>query len=120
MKRFVSIGTIGILLDLLVACSPATAIALPATYPLAESGPYHVGMRTVKIMDESRGGHQVSVTVWYPAVGLTNETSRSKHRKSREQLLLEAGCDPETAPESFKVLADIAASQKGGAVTALK
>ncbi|NOH01344.1 MAG: hypothetical protein HND47_04910 [Chloroflexi bacterium] len=36
-------------------------------FPLAETGPYHVGMRTVKFVDESREGRQVTVTVWYPA-----------------------------------------------------
>src|SRR3989337_4426928 len=74
MNRIKSLGTIGIVLLLLVACGPATATAPPAPqesadYALAESGPYHVGMRTVKYVDESRAGRQVSVTVWYPAVG---------------------------------------------------
>ena len=80
MKRFVSLGIIGILLYLLVACSPATATAPPATYPLAESGPYHVGMRTIKLVDESRGGRQVSVTVWYPAVSPADTTSSEATR----------------------------------------
>ena len=87
MKRFVSLGTIGILLYLLAACSPATATAPPATqasaaYPLAESGPYHVGMRTVKFVDESREGRQVSVTVWYPAVSPADATSTGATREA--------------------------------------
>jgi predicted dienelactone hydrolase len=79
MNRVESLGTIGIVLLFLVACGPA-ATAPPATqemaaYTLAENGPYHVGMRTVKLVDDSRGGRKVSVTVWYPAVAPADPTS---------------------------------------------
>ncbi len=77
MNRTKSLGTIGIVLLFLVACGPAQE---PAAYPLAESGPYHVGMRTVKFVDESRGGRQVSVTVWYPAVGPGDPSSTDAAR----------------------------------------
>jgi hypothetical protein len=63
MNRVKLLGTIAVVVLVLVACGPAAD-----AYPLAESGPYRVGMRTVKLVDESRGGRQVSVTVWYPAV----------------------------------------------------
>ena len=76
MNRQQSLATIGIGLLFLVACGPAT-------YPLAESGPYHVGMRTVKYVDESRGGRQVSVTVWYPAVGAEDSTITDAARDAR-------------------------------------
>jgi len=80
-----SLGMVGIVLLLLVACGPAattapTAGQEPAAYPLAENGPYHVGMRTVKLEDGSRGGRQVSVTVWYPAVSPADSTSTGATR----------------------------------------
>ena len=56
------------------------ATAPPATSPLAESGPYHMGMRTLKFVDESREDRQVSVAVWYPAVGPADETSTGATR----------------------------------------
>lgn len=68
----------------LIALTAVLAIVLPFflsgcapnnPFLLAESGPYHVGMRTVKLVDDSRGGRQVSVTVWYPAVGSADSTS---------------------------------------------
>jgi predicted dienelactone hydrolase len=69
MNRVKSLGTMAVVVLVLVACGPAAD-----AYPLAEGGPYHVGMRTVKYVDESRGGRQVSVTVWYPAVGAEDQT----------------------------------------------
>ncbi len=71
------LGTIGILSLFLAACGPTRK---PADYPLAESGPYHVGTRTVKFVDERRGGRQVSVTVWYPAKGPADATSTAAVR----------------------------------------
>lgn len=62
----------GIVLLILVACGPAQK---PAAYPLAESGQYLVGARTVKFVDESRGSRKVSVTIWYPTKGAANVTS---------------------------------------------
>lgn len=36
-------------------------------YPLAEPGPYHVGViKMVKYIDESRGGKEILLTLWYP------------------------------------------------------
>lgn len=83
MTRVKSLGTIGMVLLCLVACGPAP-------YKLAESGPYHVGMRTIKLVDDSRGNRQVSVTVWYPAVQLADSTSSAPIR--------DADPDPEGAP----------------------
>jgi len=53
------------------AAAPTTtpAASLPATaFPLGEPGPYHVSRRTLTTKDPGRGGHQVAITVWYPAV----------------------------------------------------
>jgi predicted dienelactone hydrolase len=75
MNRLKSLATIGLGLLFLVACGPAAD-----AYPLAEGGPYHVGMRTVKLVDDDRGGRQVSVTVWYPAVQPADSTSSAPTR----------------------------------------
>lgn len=61
MNRMKSLGTIGIGLLFLVACGPAA-------YPLAESGPYHVGTRNFTAEDASRDNRPVGITVWYPAL----------------------------------------------------
>jgi len=92
MKRFASYGTIGILIYLLVACSPA-ATAVPQTpepVPSAtvvpptpkpdpllffKKGPYHVGKRPLSFNDASRDGRYVSITVWYPAIKPADSTS---------------------------------------------
>jgi len=73
MTRVKSVAMIGMVLLCLTACGPAP-------YKLAESGPYHVGMRTIQLVDESRGGRQVSVTVWYPAVQPADSTSSAPTR----------------------------------------
>ena len=77
MNRMKSLGTMGLMLLFVVACGRTQE---PAAYPLAESGPYHVGMRTVRYVDDSRGGRQVSVTVWYPAVGPGDPSSTDAAR----------------------------------------
>ena len=60
MTRVKRLALAATLLALLGACGPVP-------YSLAEAGPYHVGMRTIKRVDDSRSGRQVSITVWYPA-----------------------------------------------------
>ena len=53
------------------AAAPTTtpAASLPATaFPLGEPGPYHVSRQTLTARDASRGGRQVAITVWYPAI----------------------------------------------------
>ncbi len=40
----------------------------PASFPLAEPGPYFAGAREVVIVDESRDGREIKLTIWYPAV----------------------------------------------------
>jgi predicted dienelactone hydrolase len=40
----------------------------PASLPLSEPGPYHVGTRTFTREDASRDNRQVGITVWYPAL----------------------------------------------------
>lgn len=41
------------------------------SYPLAESGPFLVGLRTFSLIDSNRGDRKVGISVWYPAVAST-------------------------------------------------
>jgi len=86
------------LITLLVACGPAltpappTAVqthtpVAPATaeptlteepdaFPLSEPGPYPTGIRRmITFEDASRGGREVNLTVWYPALPTEGATS---------------------------------------------
>lgn len=90
MHTIKSIWLIGLVLCLLVGCSPASmkpAATSPATglltqvaqdpnaYPLAEPGAYHVGYRLYKAQDASRNDYPVNYTVWYPAGKSSSTTS---------------------------------------------
>ena len=72
MNRSVSLGILGIVMSLLFACSPSPAIIPdaqdPASIPLSEPGPYFAGDRSLTLVDESRDGREVGVTIWYPAI----------------------------------------------------
>ena len=58
----------------------ATDSPLAAAFPLSEPGPYYSGRRKFVAQDASRGGKQVSITVWYPAL-LPEGTAGSRLRK---------------------------------------
>ncbi|MFH2104249.1 MAG: hypothetical protein ABIJ39_12925 [Chloroflexota bacterium] len=48
-------------------------------YPLAEPGPYFPGIRAYTFFDPARGGREVNISVWYPAIqpeGYTGTVSR--------------------------------------------
>lgn len=48
----------------------------PASFPLSEPGPYHVGIRrNFVFQDASRGGREVTITIWYPAAIPQDSTS---------------------------------------------
>jgi predicted dienelactone hydrolase len=53
-----------------VAQETAAAEATPQSvpFPLSEPGPYYTGKRTFTFADASRGGREIGVTVFYPAV----------------------------------------------------
>ena len=96
MKRFVSLGKVGIVMFLLVACNPSAATLpqstettqpeTPATvtqvnpkpipFLFSKKGPYHVGTRKLSFNDANRDGRYVSITVWYPAVQPADSTSK--------------------------------------------
>jgi predicted dienelactone hydrolase len=52
--------------------TPSTASpsqwAAPAGFPLAEPGEYAVGFRAFETEDSDRGGREVVITMWYPAI----------------------------------------------------
>lgn len=50
--------------------TPTATIPPPAAgdFPFSQPGPYHPGSRTYTFADESRGGREVKLTVWYPAI----------------------------------------------------
>lgn len=50
--------------------SPPTDLAV--SFPLSEPGPYYAGSRSLKLVDESRGGREVRLTLWYPALKETD------------------------------------------------
>jgi predicted dienelactone hydrolase len=50
------------------APTPPAASLPPTAFPLGEPGPYHVSRQTLATEDPGRGGRQVAITVWYPAV----------------------------------------------------
>jgi len=55
MKSFVLFGTIGMVMMLLVACSPApTTLPEPAPFELSEYGPYYMGTRKLSLHDANR------------------------------------------------------------------
>ena len=62
MKKF-SACAILVFVALSIGCTSGTS----TDYPLAEPGPYHVGViKMVTYVDESRGDKEVTLTIWYP------------------------------------------------------
>jgi predicted dienelactone hydrolase len=59
-------------------------------YPLADPGPYFVGNKVITYTDESRGGREVAVTVYYPALRSPNASGLTPPR--------DAAPDPGGAP----------------------
>ena len=96
MKRFVSLGKVGIVMFLLVACNPSAATLPQSTettqpeppttvtqvnpepipFLFSKKGPYHVGTRKLSFKDANRDGRYVGITVWYPAVQPADSTTK--------------------------------------------
>ena len=48
---------------------PSSEVSTEISFPLASPGPYPVGIRRNNVfLDDSRGGREVVLTLWYPAV----------------------------------------------------
>ena len=47
----------------------------PASFPLAERGPYWAGNRTYTLEDPNRNGREIRITVWYPALIKNNSNN---------------------------------------------
>ena len=59
-----------------IPIASATPAVSDPDYPLSAQGPYFVGNRVINYVDESRGGREVPVTVFYPAVKAPNAPPR--------------------------------------------
>jgi predicted dienelactone hydrolase len=51
-----------------VTLSDATATITQASFPLSQPGPYFAGNVVYSIVDESRDGREIRLTIWYPAL----------------------------------------------------
>jgi predicted dienelactone hydrolase len=79
-KRLFVFTLVGLLLSLLLAL-PLTAVMQGTDeLPLAARGSYHVGTRTLTFVDEQRGGREIQVLLWYPAVFPEDRTTEAPLR----------------------------------------
>jgi len=51
-----------------------------ASFPLSKPGPYFAGNRAYSFVDENRGGREVKVTIWYPALEQKDANGRTIRR----------------------------------------
>lgn len=47
---------------------PTPSLSVPVAFPLSEPGPYFAGNRTYSVVDETRDGREIRLTIWYPAL----------------------------------------------------
>ncbi|MBN2044623.1 MAG: hypothetical protein JW757_06365, partial [Anaerolineales bacterium] len=48
----------------------------PAIFPFSEPGPFWSGRREYRFVDNNRGGREISVTIWYPALKQTDDQGK--------------------------------------------
>jgi len=58
----------------------------PASLPLSEPGPYHVGTCTFESEDASRENRLVSITMWYPALQPQESTGKGPNKEAAPNL----------------------------------
>lgn len=79
MNTLKVLGTFGILVLVLLACTPSQAqytVSPDIPFPLSEPGPYYTGViEDYTYVDESRDGREVYISIWYPAKDETNALS---------------------------------------------
>ncbi len=63
------------------AASP-TAYSLPEAFPLSEPGTYFASNTSLILVDDSRNGREVRVTLWYPALKETDEQGNLRVRNA--------------------------------------
>jgi predicted dienelactone hydrolase len=75
-------GSTALVIALLFACGRADPelqteiVTAPAPFPLAETGPYLAGNSGYLLIDESRDGREIRLTIWYPAQEQVNDQGR--------------------------------------------
>ena len=50
------------------ASLPTPSYSVPVAFPLSDPGPYFAGNRAYSLVDESRDGREIRLTIWYPAL----------------------------------------------------
>jgi predicted dienelactone hydrolase len=72
MTRISFVATSSLIFTILCACGQAgTALpneSVPSAFPLSEPGPYFAGNRVYSIVDESRDGREIRLSIRYPAL----------------------------------------------------
>ena len=80
MNNIKSLVTFGLLVMVLLACTPSQAeytVSPDIPFPLSEPGPYYTGVtEDYTYVDESRDGREVYLSIWYPAKDETNALTR--------------------------------------------
>ena len=81
MKQIKYLVIIGIVMMVAYACSTGQTSKMSeweipeSEFPLSEPGPYYVGVQEYTIKDESRGGREIEIKIWYPAKEKTDALS---------------------------------------------
>ena len=69
MSRRTCRGCLVLILIAMVVTLACPTTAQDATaFPLAATGPYVVGLRTLSVVDASREGRKIDLAIWYPAI----------------------------------------------------
>ena len=56
---------------------PPQSTEEPPSFLLGEPGPYFAGNRVYTLIDDSRGGREIELLIWYPALAQTDADGRS-------------------------------------------
>jgi predicted dienelactone hydrolase len=66
--------------------APAQQTPLSVSFPLSEPGPYFMGNREIKLVDQARGGRAITVTIWYPALEETDADGHTIRRNAQADM----------------------------------
>jgi predicted dienelactone hydrolase len=56
---------------------PAPTVPASVTFPLSQPGPYFAGNRVYTLVDQSRNGREIQITLWYPALETVDSLGRT-------------------------------------------